>query len=543
MPTGHTPPSLLDTRVAASPLSASGRALALALALVVGTLAVAPARAQGRPTASAPAPELAGPAGPASANLPPTGSPAGPVPWLLTVRLHDAYADHPVVADVARVGYLTVETRDRLLRKGTPSDRALAIADAMGAGAGAQAMDRFVTLAVQTQLSIGPSGSVRKAELTLDKLDARAALALGWTRALANAGNPAALGRKAARIDEAGALQLLEKAVALAPDHQAPRVALALAAAAADLAQQKKLCARAVQLQLSARAGGKEPIRLAAAERVVALAAEMGKACKGKELAAFAGALQLPAPVAETVAPLGGGHGERPTAGASAAFHPFRDAFVVTAPVFKGWIKDPLVQKVFLPGGRCDEVAVAEALQSDPTGDRAIALLNASLLSSKLSQEDNADVAWWAIARRHGAIDSKDKQRTIKVKDLTGAEAMAYGYARAAASLGFAPGVPDGPAMDAGAAELFMHGKALIPANALLGPILFLGQQIDADRKADPCRARTRADGARFVVQKSALPEPAKAALLEAFATIDAGCPSPAAPASVPPPAGAPAPK
>lgn len=508
-------------------------ACAAVLTACVGLVGSAPALAQAPTPPRAPAVPLA----PAPAQA---AAVAAPTPWLLAVRLHDAYSDHPVVADVARVGYLTVETRDRLLRKTTPSDRALAIADAMGAGAGAQAMDRFVSLAVQTQLSIGPSGSVRKAELTVDKLDARSALALGWTRALVAAGTPAALTRKAARIDEAGALQLLEKAVALAPDHQAPRVALALAAAAADLAQPKKQCARAVQLHQAARAAGKEAIRLAAAERVVALATVLGQACKGKELTAFAGALQLPSPAPEAVVSVGGARGERPTSGSSAAFHPFRDAFVVTAPVFKGWIRDPLVQKVFLPGGRCDEIAVAEALQSDPTGDRAIVLLNASLLSSKLSQEDNADIAWWAIARRHGAIDNKDKQKAIKVKDLTGAEAMAYGYARAAASLGFAPGAVDGPAMDAGAAELFTHGKALIPANALLGPILFLGQQVDADRKADPCRARTRADGARFVVQKSALPDAAKGALLEAFQTIDAGCPNPASPAAAPVPAAAP---
>jgi hypothetical protein len=467
-------------------------------------------------TAATLAPALAAPAKPATE------------PLVLRAGLHEAYADHPLVAEVARVHFLTFETRDRLLQSATPSDRALAVVDAMGAGAAANDMDRFVTQAIQAKAVIGPSGALKKSMLGLDVLDARAALALGWTRALVHAGDPAKLARTGNKIDDAGAIALLQRAVALAPDAQAPKVALALALAAAGDKDTKKHCKLAVDLLTAARAGGKEPLRLATAEKVATLAGPHAKACKGKELEAFQGAIQLPPPVAEApVEPVG-----RPTSGrplASAPAHPFRDAFVVTAPVFRGWVQDQAVQKVLLPGGRLDEVQVAEALKLDPTGDRAIVLLNTSLLSMRVAQEDNADIAWWAIARGHGLQDAPDKQKLLKVTDLTPAEAMVYGYARAAASL-FAAGPADGTARLASPQELFAYGKGKLPANALVGPVMQLAHFIDLDRAVDPCKARTRADGLRFVVQKSNLPAAAQAPLLQALDTVAADCPQAAAP-------------
>jgi len=456
-----------------------------------------------------------------------TPSRPAPTGGLLPARaqLHDAYLDHPVVADVQAAGYLTIVTREKALAKQTPADRALAIVDAVGAaGAVRNAVDRFLTQAIQARLVIGLSGALQRQDVTVQQLDARQALLLGWIRALSAGDDRAVLTRRGHNLEGAGAIQLLEHAVASAPGQQAARVALALAQAGAET-QPRKLCARAVALKQALRSPGVAAIRLAAAERLDALAEPAARTCKPAELATLTQPIQLPPPAAEQV-PQQHVPSARPTRSDSlpAGAHPFGIAFVVTAPVFTAYLSDPLVAKL-AARTRLNEMMLEDALVRDPTGDLAIAALNASLLMLRISHDDNAEVAWLAVLRRHSLIDAPpDKQKGLKVEQLTGAEAMSLGYALALAGKGLKPASADGSAFTSTPLALFARGKSVLPGNAALGPVMAVAHAIDLERQTESCRPARRIDALRFAVSRGNLPDAARAPVLQALDTIDAQC-------------------
>ena len=451
----------------------------------------------------------------------------GPTGGLLPARaqFHDAYLDHPVVAEVQAAGYLTILSRERALARQTPADRALAIVDAVGAqGATRNAVDRFLTQAIQARLVIGPSGALQKQDVTVAQLDARQALLLGWIRALSAGADRAALTRRDNRLEGAGAIQLLERAVAAAPELQAAQVALTLALAGAET-QPRKLCTRALALRQALRTPGAASIRLGAAEHLDALAEPLTRTCKPEEVEPFSRPIQLPPPLAEPSA-TAVVVGERPTRpqGQGGGPQSFGIAFVVTAPVFTAYLSDPLIARL-AARTRLDELMLEDALGRDATGDLAIAALNASLLMQRIGHDDNAEVAWLAILRRHGLIDAApDQQKSLKVEQLSGGEAMALGYALALAGKGLRPAGADGSAWSATPLMLFARGKLMVPGNAALGPAMAVAHTIDLERQLDLCRPARRVEALRFAVGRGTLPEAARPPLLQALATVDAQC-------------------
>ncbi len=455
---------------------------------------------------------------------------------LLTTRLqlHEAYLDMPLVEEVRAAGFLTVVQREKVLDKRLPADRALAVIDAIGAeGVRQNAVDRFITLGLQARLTLGPSGALKKNDVGVADLDARQALVLGWVRALSAGGEVAVLTRRGKSLEQAGALQLLEQAVKQGPEQQAACVALAVAQAAAD-GNSKKACERAVAMQKAARNGGQASIRLAAAERVVALAETLQKVCKPNEIAAFQCPVQLQPPLPEP--PLTQAVVRSPAStGLRASAHPYGLAFVVTAPVFGGWQQDPTVAKL-MARTRLDELMFEDVLKRDTTGDVAVAVLNASALMQRISLEDNAEVTWLAIVRRHNLIDSPvAKQKALKLSQLTGPEAMALGYAYALNGQGLKPPVPGDAALTATPQALLAQARSLVPATAVLGPVMGHANLVDLDRATDLCAAMKRVDALRFVINKGTLPEVARKALLQALATVEAQCQASHAPAAAQP--------
>lgn len=462
-----------------------------------------------------------------AADRPAPSTPGGP----LTVRaqLHEAYVDMPLVEEVRNAGYMTVVQRERVLDKRFPADRALAVIDAVGIeGARRNSVDRFVTLGLQARLTLGPSGALKKHDVGIGNLEPRQALVLGWIRALIAGDDRAQLLRRGQSLEKAGAIQLLEQAVKLAPDQQAPRVALALATAAAQ-PEAKKACQNAVSLQKAARDGGKESIRLASAERVVQLALPLQKTCRPGDVAAFQVPVQLPPPLAEP----GGRAMNRAEAMANGAQpQQVSVAFVVLAPVFGGWLADAAVAKV-AGRTRIDEAMVEDVLKRDPTGDLAVALVNAAVLMQRISADDAAEVVWLALVRRHGLGEAAlDKQKALKIQQLTGPEAMTLGYAFAMAGHGLKARSPGSDAaLTATPQQLFAFGRSLLPASALLGPVMAMAHLIDLDRAGDLCAPMKRVDALRFVINKANLPDGPRRALLQALATVEGQCQSTQAPA------------
>lgn len=461
-------------------------------------------------------------------------TPAAALPVDLTIggtlparaQLHEAYLDLPVVAEVRAAGYLTMVTREKALSPRTPSDRALAIVDAVGAEEAARnGVDRFVLRGLQARLTLGPSGARGARDARVDEVDARQALVLGWARALAAGDDRTLLTRRGTRLDQAGAVQLLEIAVRRAPAEQAHHVALALARAAAEPSG-RKACAHALALHRAARQAGTQPIRQALADRLDALAAPLDRACKPKELEPFATPAQLPAPppVDEEPEVVPADRPRPRVVGLAGGAHPFGVAFVLTAPVFKGWMADPTVTKL-AARSRLDEIMLEKVLETDPTGDLTIAVMNASVLMQRISLRDNADVAYMAIVRKKKLLDAPpERQKGLKITELTGPEAMALGYAYALTGRGLQPPSSDGLARSATPQQLWAHGKGLIPANAVLGPIMVHAHQIDLEREADLCLPVKRVDALRFIVQRSQLPELARPPLLHALDTVEAQC-------------------
>lgn len=198
-------------------------------------------------------------------------------------------------------------------------------------------------------------------------------------------------------------------------------------------------------------------------------------------------------------------------------------AFVVSAPIFRGWLQDPWVSQVVARAPLDD--ALADALfAADRTGDRLLAAINAAVLVQRRPVREVEKWLWRAVRRRHGL----DAAATVGVAQLGGPEAMAIAYAGALDQRGLAtpPDVDD--AALALPARLFAHGRSLLPGDALLGPLLANGHLVDVERARGACAARQRVDALRFVINKGALPTAARAALVQALDAVAAQCPTPA---------------
>lgn len=442
----------------------------------------------------------------------------------------DAYADHPLVAEVRSQRTLTLANRELALRDELPADRALAVIDAVGTEAvRRQQLDRFVLIGIAGRLAVGLSGALHPDNVPLSQATARHALLLGWARTLADGDKPVQLLRRSTRLAEAGAVQLLERAAELAPASQAARLALATARVAAA---PRADCTAWTALAEAARLQVAEPVRLAAAESALqwlkGQLSALPAACVlvTERSSRLDAALQLAPPVAEDAQSRGG----RLPATAQGPERTFGAVFVLAAPLFKGWLDDPLVRNLALRTP-LDETALAGALAADPTGDRSIAILNASLHNRRIGVFGHASLAWHALLRAKGLIDADEGQQgRLKISDLTPVEAAVLGYAYAIANRP-ASAAAQVSARDASPEALFAHARGNLPLGAVAGPLVMLGLQVD--RETSPCQAATRAEALRVVAGKSKLPAAALQQLVAALQTVELGCkeaPPPVAP-------------
>lgn len=427
-----------------------------------------------------------------------------------TLALHNVYSDHPLVLAVRAQGFLGILDREKLLDKRFPTDRVWAVLDAIGpVNVARHAVDAFVTQGLQARLAIGPSGALQPRDIEVSQLDARQAFVLGWLRAVAAQGDGGRLQRRSPRLSDAGALQLLEIAEKNAPTSQTLRAARLIAAVAADDGG-THACAHAVALATAARDGGQESLRLAAAERIDAIAQRLGAACRGREMAALSAPIQLPPPLPEFVPSARAAS----TQSQSASLPP---PFVLAAPVFKGWLKDPLVRRL-AGGASLDAAQLGEALQRDPTGDLAIAAINAAELAPRAVTGYAAEVVWAVIADRHAA------RGALPLAQLTPQEAVVYGYARAFAPPALVVGGDAPDARQVAASGLFTAAQSKLPSAATLGPLLALAHGIDVERTGNPCKIIDLADALRGVVQRANVPAAARQPLLQALDTVVGQC-------------------
>ncbi len=433
------------------------------------------------------------------------------------VRIHEAYAEHPLVVAVRSRGYLAILDREKVLDKRFPTDRAWAVIDAVGAdGVARHAVDSFVAQGLLARLAIGPSGALRSRDIDVGQLDARQAFVLGWLRALAAGSDTRKLARRSGKVSDAGALQLLERAAQEAPGVQAIRVAHELVAAAAD-SEPRNACLHAVKLSRAVRDGGTESLRLAAAERVDARARLLGAACAGRELADLAVAITLPPPLPEVA------NQERAPASQPAATPPSASTpFVVTAPVFKGWLRDPLILRL-AGGARLDTIGMADALRRDPTGDLGIVAINAAILTGKVTPDQAAEIAWQTIATRHVA-HGESAPATLALAQLTPLEAVVYAYAQAQKPQGIAVAEDLNNARPMSPGTLFAAAQGKLPSAAMLGPIMRIGHQIDVEREPNRCRPIDLEDTLRGIVLRANLPEAARQPLVQALDTLLGQC-------------------
>ena len=440
------------------------------------------------------------------------------------VQVGAAYADHPLVAAVTQRGWLQADERLQCLNAHWPADRAWAAVDAIGAARlQHNAGDRYLLLGIAARLQIGPSGALQPDDVRTEQLDARAALLLGWAKALAQ---PSARWRQRSdRASHAGALQLLERARTLSPNVQAAQLAYALAAAESSV----PACAQAIAVLAAARHSGDQSVRLAVAERADLLIrtwlAPVQKSCDPKQLQTVAAHIQLPPPLPET---------EQPARTRPPPVHPAQalagDAWVTAAPFFRGWLDDPVVRSLVMRTP-LHEMMLFEVLQADVTGDRTLAVINAALHGRRTGVWPLADLVWRAVVRAQGLAQADaDQQSRLKVSELTPMQAVVLGY-----SVALAPGARplaagSGRAGQATAAELFAAARGNLPLGARLGPLVALAHRVDVERVADRCQAARRAEALRVTVVKTDLPAAAIAALRETLVAVEGLCPADAPP-------------
>ncbi|MCO4762130.1 MAG: hypothetical protein KC502_11535 [Myxococcales bacterium] len=438
-----------------------------------------------------------------------------------------AYGEHPTVNEVRRDGYLTVLTRARVLSDDLPLDRAMAVVSAMTVKQARQFKTaKGIARALRARHSIGPSGALLGKAIPATKLSARESLLLGWARAREAGSHRQKLAVRAPNISGAGALQLLEQAAKSAPDAQAPQLALALVRATVAGKGRKRRCNAFVAVQRAARDSRKASIRLAIAEQAVKSVRKLGRTCSKRVRKPFAVPIKLQTPPAERVRrPVGVGRPGRPNRPSSRT-QANGIAFSVVAPVFKGYLKIPLIRQL-AQRTRLDEIKLLRLMKKDPTGDATVAALNASVLMRRLAPDDTFDVALQAVLRQMNLLDAPPARLAkLRLSHLSGPQAMALGYCRAlqGRGLGKQPSQPNPAVLTASPRQLFTYARQHVPANASLGPILMLAHNVDIKRTKSPCAAREKAESTAFIVRKSALPAATKTALLGAMNAVIAQC-------------------
>lgn len=446
-----------------------------------------------------------------------------------------SYAEHPTVAEVRQTGYLILSTRAMTLSPGLPLDRALAVVSAMTVPqARKYKVAKGIARALRARHSIGPSGALLGKAIPATKLTPREALLLGWARAREARGDRKTMAARAPAISGAGPLQLLEQAATALPQEQAAQLALALARAAVAPTRGKRACEAYKAVQRAARTPGKASVHLSIAEAAAASVKRLGRACPKKVRRSFAAAISLPPPptyVAPSSPTRRSGRAGRPARAGRTTHDDLSGqgiAFAVMAPVFKGYLNVPLVGRL-ARRERLNDLTLWQLMKKDPTGDATLAALNASVLMRRLAPDDTFDTAYQAVLRARGMLGaSKARLAKLRVSELSGPQAMALAYARALQGRGLerAAVAGDAEVLKASPHQLFKHARQRVPANASLGPILYLAHQVDMQRQASPCSARKRAEATGFVIAKSSLPSAAKRALASAMTTVQGQCPT-----------------
>ncbi|MBI5607816.1 MAG: hypothetical protein HY902_02940 [Deltaproteobacteria bacterium] len=443
------------------------------------------------------------------------------MPW----RPSEAYAQHPLVAAARQGPGLPVAVSEALFSERLSADRALAAVDALAAeGLKTHEVDKVLLAVIAKQAGASRGPVDLPEQLAVAALAPKQALLLGWLRARLDAARPEALLRRGDQAGDAGALQLLEQAAAQEPGWQVAHVALQIARWVA-LPQQRN-CAQLQKIVAAAREPGQLPLALPAAQAAIDLALRLDKAtplCPPEVRQDWARPLQLPPPAPEDYRP----PGVRPPPPTTPRGHPELDALLLAAPVFRGWIAQPLVKSMVLRTPLLP-APLAASLDADATGDTALAAVNASLYNDRTPISDHVVVAWEALLLRRGLADAdRERQDQIAVRDLVPVEAAVLGYARALAGPISGPTDPGQPARLAPAEALFDRARGGLPAQAQLGPLWALALPIEPLRARDACAAARRAEALRVVVQKSALPAEAQQALVSALQIVERACPPP----------------
>jgi hypothetical protein len=454
------------------------------------------------------------------------------------------YATQPVVAEVRRAQLWDDATLRLVQHPAMPLDRVLAVADALEPSAVRRHhLASVVTAQLASYHAVGASGALKARDIRVADLAAGEALALGWLRLLAldngqlgpQAGNR---GGSGVRLTNASPLDLLDHAAASAPNDQTPHVALALAlwltrtrqtppakaTAAGRTAADPQRCVLAASLARVATEPRSISLPKSVAYRVAELARSGAAGCSGVDAWPFP--TQWPAPAPEPADVVATGRPPPVSAGPSGQPHRFGEAFVLTAPFFRGWLQDPAVQAV-ATRKRLLQSELLAVLAADPTGDRTVVVLNAALHLAAISGWDLDSQMWAAITARHPQPAGNPPLTTSQ---LTSAEALALGYARGLAAAWQHPPQPGGGARTALPQELLDAARSGASMDALLAPLLWQLLAIDRERSSDPCRAADRAEALSVALLRGQrLPPAAQTVVQQALTTVQQACIRPVA--------------
>ncbi|HAN32569.1 MAG TPA: hypothetical protein DCQ06_13315 [Myxococcales bacterium] len=422
-----------------------------------------------------------------------------------------AYDNHPMVQQVRRLGHLSPELRIELIQSPPPVDRLLAIISAMSrqqAKAFRVADSLLWSLAAHKALD-----DTRASALTLSQLTPQQALLIGWSRARENAAGRSA--RPSAQAFAANARQLLQRATDGMVNHQAPHLALALYDALKNKEPKASLrCASWLEVQKQARTPRKASVALPQAEAAIAAVSHLARACRRSQRKAYLTAIQLPAPPPEVRVERATNQGPKTPVDSGGR----GVAFAVAAPIFRGYMDLPAVRDVLrvrrLPSSR-----LRALLEHDKTGDLSVAVINAAVLTRRISPKRVHRTLLREIRRRH-------KGSMPLVRDLGAVEAVALGYAKALAGQGFVVTRTRKAARvdQVGPLALFRHARDLLTPSARLSGLMRLAHLLDLAYAGSPCAALERAKSTIFVIRKSQLPSAAHSALVQAVQTMIKGC-------------------
>ncbi len=454
----------------------------------------------------------------------PPAQPPG-LPW----RPSEAYAQHPLVVAARQGPGLPQAVAEAVLSERLSADRALAVIDALAAdGLKVHDTEQVLLASIAAHPAMSHAAVEFIEHMPVVELGPKQAMLLGWLRARTDAGAPQALNRHSDEVGGAGGLQLIEQAAAQAPQWQVAQVALQVLQWVAQ--PQARQCAALRKLVAAARESGQLPLALPAAQAAIDLALLLDQPknqavalCPPEVRQDWLRPLQLPPPAPEDFQP----PGLRPPPPTVPRGHPELDALLLAAPVFRGWMAQPIVKSMVLRTP-LQAGPLSASLDADPTADTALAAINASLYNGRTPISDHVVVAWEAVLLRHALVDADlSQQDKLTVRELSPSEAALLGYARALAGPIQGSLEPGQPARLAPAEVLFDRAHGGLPAQALLAPLWALALPIELLRGRDACAAARRAEAVRFVVQKSTLPTEAREVLVSALQTLEHACPLP----------------